>query len=206
MPNGDNQDNADAEANAVARANNMFIKSYGLFWKNSNASWGTPARGHVQGVRGGFHGISNNQIPTEKCFCRQIGLYALYDIPNDVDVTYDSYNSNDDYKLVYCGYSGRGEGQQQSLLHRIRQHQQPCEDFIEGWNQFSWFGIGDLGDANNFPQVGAENQNIRPNFLKQIEAVMLAIAKPGTNGMAGRFLDAIEYTQHPAACDNAIRQ
>ncbi len=179
----------------------MFIKNYGLFWKRNQVFWGR------QNNAGRLFSVISEEPYEEEEFNQQIGIYALYNICENRDIldTRDvgrgsvrkgycyPYGNNDE--LVYCGFSGREETQERALFHRIKQHQQPHRFLYGKWNQFSWFGIGNLGDNNIFPQINANNPEIRPNFLKQIEAVMIAISRPTNNKMVGEFLDAVKHTQ-----------
>ncbi len=183
----------------------MFIKNYGLFWKRNNVFWGRPNN------EGKLLGISDDEVTPEIEFNQhnpQMGFYILYNICGDRNILdtrdvgnnpdartgyIEPYGNNDE--LVYCGYSGRDPEQERALFHRIKQHQQPAEDLYGKWNQFSWFGIGNLEDANGFPQGNIPDERIRPYFLEQMEAVMIAISRPTNNQMVGDFLDAIKYKQ-----------
>ena len=185
----------------------MFIKNYGLFWKRDDVWWGK--RGNKQ--KGEFKGKKNNTENSRIVdFKNQIGFYVLYNIEDNrsiLDVrdvhhavnnrdSYDTpYNGND--RLVYCGYSGKKEAQERALFHRIKQHQQPHRSLYRRWNQFSWFGIGNLGDDDIFPQIDANNPDIRPKFLKQIEAVIIATSRPIENIESGSFKPAKRYLQPP---------
>ncbi len=183
----------------------MFIKNYGLFWKRDDVWWGAGGQGNA----GRFLGKGTDDIePTEINIRKQMGLYVLYnicgnrsildtrDVGNNPDARagyIDPYGNNDE--LVYCGYSGRKIGQRLALFHRIKQHQQPHRSLYGKWNQFSWFGIGELDDANGFPQGELDDERIRPYFLEQMEAVMIATSRPTNNQMTGEFLEAIKYKQ-----------
>ncbi len=160
----------------------MFIKKYGLFWKRHDVWWGKRGdryhKGEFQGKR---KDTENSRIVDLR---NQIGFYVLYDI-----------HDNQDDKLVYCGYSG--EADTWALFKRIRQHQQGNERLFREWNQFSWFGIGNLGDDNVFPQGDLNNPEMRLTFLKQIEAIMIATSQPMENRDAGSFRKAKKYLQHP---------
>ena len=183
--------------------NIMFIKKYGLFWKRSDIYWGDGGPGN----RGRLWGSIGDAEAGEINICNQMGIYALYNICGNRDIFdtrdagigatlaghCDPYGKNDE--LVYCGFSGRDETQDRLLFHRIKQHQQPAEDRYGKWNQFSWFGIGNLGDDNIFPQGDLNNPEMRLTFLKQIEAVMIAISRPTNNKVTGEFLDAIKHKQ-----------
>ncbi len=162
--------------------NIMFIKNYGLFWRRDDVWWGVRGNRYH---RGEFQGKRTNKERARIVDLRnQIGFYVLYDI-----------HDNQDDKLVYCGYSG--EGSTWTLFKRIRQHQQGNERLVREWNQFSWFGIGELGANNIFPQGDLNNPEMRLTFLKQIEAIMITTSRPIENLDAGSFRKAKKYLQHP---------
>ena len=206
MPN----DNAPVNDDPPAE-NPVFIKNYGLFWKRDDVAWGLSARENQgQGILGDFWGKpKGNPNANPVNFINQIGIYALYNICGNRKIldTRDvgtapaarkghcqPYGKNDE--LVYCGFSGREEGQERALFYRIRQHQQPAKELYGKWNQFSWFGIGNLEDENGFLQGGADNEEMRPDFLKQIEAVVIATSRPVENEKVGDFRGAQEYLLH----------
>ena len=188
--------------------NIMFIKNYGLFWKRDDVWWGAGGQRNA-GILQGKDAKNLNTPPVD--LNKKIGLYALYNIcgnrnildtrdirrdprnPSFRDGFRDPYGKNDE--LVYCGYSGTGI--KQTLFYRIKQHQQPAEILYGKWNQFSWFGIGELDDDNMFPQGNLTNKKITRDFLKQIEGVMIATSRPVENHEAGVFRKATKYLQHP---------
>ena len=180
----------------------MFIKNYGLFWKRDAVWWGqqgdTTNPGNLLGV------LEHGQDAIN--FHEQIGFYALYDIHDNRDIrdTRDvftdavaraacdtPYDNRD--KLIYCGHAGVGE--EQTLFERIRQHQQPAERLYEKWNQFSWFGIGDLAQDNSLSYRNPNVRGTRVDFLRQMEAVMIAISRPIDNRLAGNFGNGTQYLQ-----------
>ena len=184
--------------------NILFIKNYGLFWRRDYVWWGTGRQGNA----GRFWGKGTDDIePAEISIRNQMGLYVLYNICGNRSILdtrdvgrgsvrkgyCDPYGNNDE--LVYCGFSGREPEQERALFHRIKQHQQPHRSLYGKWNQFSWFGIGELDDANGFPQGDIVDERIRPYFLEQMEAVMIATSRPTNNQMVGDFLDAVKYKQ-----------
>jgi hypothetical protein len=150
----------------------MLIKNYGLFWslEKTFLGWRNTA-GHLKGVQATI-GKSKSAD-----FRFQQGVYVLYDA---------------NFKIVYVGQAGRGEGSR--LFDRIKAHTR--DQLAERWSKYSWFGIrGVNANSELEPEKGDTTVKIS-EVLNHMEGVLIAAAEPPHNKQGGRFgAESEQYVQ-----------
>lgn len=128
------------------------IKTYGLFWKTENVFWGKTKRsGNLYGIRVGAKRSDHVD------FRSQSGIYVLYA----------------DYRIVYIGQAGNGNAK---LFDRLKLHRK--DDLSGRWNQFSWFGLKHVLQAN---KLSRDNESLHPEtntILNHIEAILIHASEP----------------------------
>ena len=139
----------------------MLIKTYGLFWRESEVFWGKPK------VKGTLEGcwVGAKKSGTVD-FREQRGVYVLYD------------NS---YKMLYVGQAGRGN---HSLFSRLKDH--TTDRLADRWSMFSWFSTRGVSDENKALDDDTVETDL-PKVLSHIEAILIAASEPPLNLQSGSF-------------------
>lgn len=109
-------------------------------------------------------------------FRSQSGIYVLYA----------------DYRIVYIGQAGNGNAK---LFDRLKLHRK--DDLSGRWNQFSWFGLKHVLQAN---KLSRDNESLHPEtntILNHIEAILIHASEPPLNRQGGRWgKDVYKFLQY----------
>lgn len=103
-------------------------------------------------------------------FCRQLGIYLLYD----------------GREVVYVGRST-----DRPLGKRLYEH--TLDRMATRWDRFSWFGllpVSEAGQLKNLPK-----SYLAANLIPALEAILIEALEPRQNRKRGDDLAAVEYIQ-----------
>jgi hypothetical protein len=138
------------------------ITSFGMFWRREAIEWTSTPK--LLGVAQG----SNTPVN----FCKQIGVYLLYD----------------GREVIYVGRTT-----EKTLGKRLYDH--TLNRLSTRWDRFSWFGllpISEIGEIGSLP-AAYEAKNIIP----ALEAILIEALEPRQNRKRGDDLNAVEFSQVP---------
>lgn len=136
------------------------ITSFGMFWRKEAVEWAaTPKLLGMQQI---------GATPVD--FCRQLGIYLLYD----------------GREVIYVGRTT-----DRPLGRRLYEHMN--DRMSARWDRFSWFGllpVSDTGQIGSLPDVyGAAK------LIPALEAILIEALEPRQNRKRGDDLAAVEYLQ-----------
>jgi hypothetical protein len=149
------------------------IKSYGLFWSETDVFWGV---GSSSGSLLGVPARARSSEPVD--FREQIGIYVLYA----------------GHEMIYVGQAGSGNAK---LFSRLKKHRKDV--LADRWDHFSWFG---LKRALNDGKLSSDSKRAASSVtmaLNHMEALLIAAAEPALNRQGGRFVvvDGIACRRNP---------
>jgi hypothetical protein len=137
-----------------------FISSFGMFWSKDAIEWtATPKLLGMQQI---------GATPVD--FCRQLGIYLLYD----------------GREVIYVGRTT-----DRPLGRRLYEH--TIDRMSARWDRFSWFGllpVSDIGSLGSLPE-----QYEAAKLIPALEAVLIEALEPRQNRKRGDDLAAVEYIQ-----------
>ncbi|WP_019589391.1 MULTISPECIES: HTH domain-containing protein [unclassified Thioalkalivibrio] len=136
------------------------VSSFGMFWRRDFIVWnGNPK---ILGIQ---------QIGSEPVdFCRQLGIYLLYD----------------GREVVYVGRSV-----ERPLGRRLYEH--TLDRLATRWNRFSWFGVLPVSDKGDLQPQPATYGGAK--IIPALEAILIEALEPRQNRKRGDDLSAVEYLQ-----------
>ena len=136
------------------------ISSFGMFWRKDAVEWkATPKILGMQQI---------GATPVD--FCRQLGVYLLYD----------------GREVIYVGRTT-----DRPLGRRLYEH--TADRMSTRWDRFSWFGLlpisetGDLGSPPNAFKAA--------DLIPALEAILIEALEPRQNRKRGDDLAAVEFIQ-----------
>jgi hypothetical protein len=136
------------------------LTSFGMFWQRNAIEWtSTP---HLLGMQ------QLGATPVD--FCRQLGIYLLYD----------------GREVIYVGRSV-----ERPLGRRLYEH--TLDRLATRWDRFSWFGIlpvSEAGELQPAPLVYPYEA-----LIPTLEALLIEALEPRQNRKRGDDLAAVEYIQ-----------
>lgn len=136
------------------------ISSFGMFWRKDAVEWGpTPKLLGMQQI---------GATPVD--FCRQLGIYLLYD----------------GREVIYVGRTT-----DRPLGRRLYEH--TIDRMSARWNRFSWFGllpVADTGALGSLPST-----YYAAKLIPALEAILIEALEPRQNRKRGDDLAAVEYIQ-----------
>lgn len=149
------------------------ISSFGMFWRREAVEW--VATSKILGMQ---------QIGADAVnFCKQIGIYLLYD----------------GREVIYVGRT-----KDRSLGKRLYEH--TIDRLSTRWDRFSWFGllpVSDKGVLGEMPETFPADK-----MIPAMEAILIEALEPRQNRKRGDDLSAVEYFQKedPEIQKKRIRQ
>jgi hypothetical protein len=136
------------------------ISSFGMFWRKDAVKWtATPKLLGMQQI---------GSTPVD--FCKQIGIYLLYD----------------GREVIYVGRTT-----DRPLGRRLYEH--TIDRLSARWNRFSWFGLLPVSDTGSLCSL--PNQYDSANLIPALEAILIEALEPRQNRKRGDDLAAVEYIQ-----------
>ena len=136
------------------------ITSFGMFWRRDNVEWNAMPK---------LYGVQ--QIGADSVdFCRQIGIYLLYD----------------GREVIYVGRST-----DRPLGRRLYEH--TTDRMATRWDRFSWFGllpVSETGSIGVMPVTYPAEK-----LIPALEAILIEALEPRQNRKRGDDLAAVEYSQ-----------
>lgn len=136
------------------------ITSFGMYWRRDFVKWSAEPR--LLGIQ---------QIGASPVnFCKQIGLYLLYD----------------GREAIYVG-----RAVERPLGRRLYEH--TVDRLSTRWDRFSWFGLLPVSDQGNLGDLPQEYVSTR--VIPAIEAVLIEALEPRQNRKRGDDFAAVEYMQ-----------
>ncbi len=136
------------------------ISSFGMFWRRDAVEW----------IRSP-NLLGMQQIgATPVNFCKQLGIYLLYD----------------GREVIYVGRTT-----DRSLGQRLYEH--TIDRMSARWDRFSWFGllpVSDTGTLGSLPE-----QYDAAKLIPALEAILIEALEPRQNRKRGDDLAAVEYVQ-----------
>lgn len=141
-------------------ASDSIIRSFGMYWNRDLVVWRSEPK------------IYGKQHSTSKSidFCRQKGVYILYD----------------HHTVVYVG-----RAIERPIGRRLSEH--TIDRLNSRWNRFSWFGLLEVNDAGQLYEVPFNNT--LAGTIASLEALLIEALEPPQNRKRGDDLSAIEYLQ-----------
>ncbi|MBS0980019.1 HTH domain-containing protein [Acetobacter thailandicus] len=142
------------------------INAFGMFWERDSVRWAAPPR---------LLGRQKQESLTVD-FCKQIGVYLLYD----------------GFRVVYVGRAIN-----QGLGTRLFQH--TTDRLQRRWNRFSWFGLFPTIDNSDNTRASI-NTHYQPDFdssvlIQTLEALLIEGLEPPQNRKRGDDFNATEFLQ-----------
>lgn len=136
------------------------VTSFGMFWRKEAVEWiATPRLLGMQQI---------GATPVD--FCKQLGIYLLYD----------------GREVIYVGRST-----ERSLGRRLYEH--TIDRLSARWDRFSWFGLLPVSDEG---EIGAlPGSYIATDLIPALEAILIEALEPRQNRKRGDDLAAVEYLQ-----------
>ena len=136
------------------------VTSFGMFWRKEAVEWvATPRLLGMQQI---------GATPVD--FCKQIGVYLLYD----------------GREVIYVGRST-----ERPLGRRLYEH--TIDRLSARWDRFSWFGLLPISAAG---QIGSLPDGYKAkNLIPALEAILIEALEPRQNRKRGDDLAAVEYLQ-----------
>lgn len=136
------------------------VTSFGMFWRKEAIEWSPTPK---------LFGMQNlGATPVD--FCKQLGIYLLYD----------------GREIIYVGRTT-----DRPLGRRLYEH--TLDRLSARWDRFSWFGllpVDERGHLGSLPQgYGASK------LIPAVEAVLIEALEPRQNRKRGDDLAAVEYLQ-----------
>lgn len=136
------------------------ISSFGMFWRKDAVEWtATPKLLGMQQI---------GATPVD--FCRQLGIYLLYD----------------GREVIYVGRTT-----DRPLGRRLYEH--TIDRMSARWDRFSWFGLLPVSDAGTLGALPAQYDAAK--LIPALEAILIEALEPRQNRKRGDDLAAVEYIQ-----------
>lgn len=136
------------------------VTSFGMFWRREAIEW--MASPKVLGMQ---------QIgATPVDFCRQLGIYLLYD----------------GREVIYVGRST-----DRPLGQRLYEHTK--DRMSARWDRFSWFGLLPVSDDGRLGELPRQYE--AATLIPALEAILIEALEPRQNRKRGDDLAAVEYIQ-----------
>ena len=136
------------------------ITSFGMFWRRNAIEWnGSPKLLGMQQM---------GATPVD--FCRQLGIYLLYD----------------GREVIYVGRTT-----DRPLGKRLYEHTN--DRMSERWDRFSWFGLLPVSDAGKLGALPPTFESAK--LIPALEAILIEALEPRQNRKRGDDLAAVEYIQ-----------
>ncbi|HVZ87367.1 MAG TPA: hypothetical protein VHG72_10390 [Polyangia bacterium] len=155
-----------------------FIKNYGLYWERERINWGKRGKGN----KGSLIGYTaKGVVPID--FSKQAGIYVLYE-GKDIATS----------RPVYVGQVGRRAGD--SLLGRLKD-QAFKSHLWNRWSLFSWFGMFEVGKANDLVHVKIDKSAKLPlpGLIDHLEGALITLLEPPLNKRGANWHGAKQYFQ-----------
>lgn len=136
------------------------ISSFGMFWRKDAVEWGpTPKLLGMQQL---------GATPVD--FCRQLGIYLLYD----------------GREVIYVGRTT-----DRPLGRRLYEH--TIDRMSARWDRFSWFGLLPVSEAGSLGALPGTYDASK--LIPALEAILIEALEPRQNRKRGDDLAAVEYIQ-----------
>jgi hypothetical protein len=136
------------------------ISSFGMFWRKEAIEW--TAMPKLLGMQ---------QIgATPVDFCKQIGIYLLYD----------------GREVIYVGRTT-----DRPLGRRLYEH--TSDRMSARWDRFSWFGLLPVSDSGKLSSLPEKYDAAK--LIPALEAILIEALEPRQNRKRGDDLAAVEYIQ-----------
>jgi hypothetical protein len=137
------------------------ISSLGMYWKREDVDWNAKMK------------MLGKQTGADTCvdFCRQIGIYLLYDAR----------------EVIYVG-----RALDRPIFQRMKTH--TSDRLSTRWNRFSWFGFLPV-DAETVKLKEISRSHSIQKLISALEAVLIEALEPRQNRRGGDDLSMIEYNQ-----------
>ena len=158
------------ESSPEAETTNRVINALGMYWNRADVDW-NPTEPKLLG--------KETEESVEVDFCKQIGVYLLYD-GRDV---------------VYVGQSTEGKVTS-SIGRRLRDHTR--KRMKARWDRFSWFGLCPIkhrGGQETAKVVEQEMTVDAKGIINVLEAVLIEAMEPAGNRRQGENFKGLEYFQ-----------
>jgi hypothetical protein len=141
-------------------ATDSIISSFGMFWRKDAVEWtAKPKRLGMQQI---------GATPVD--FCRQLGIYLLYD----------------GREVMYVGRTT-----DRPLGRRLHEH--TIDRMSARWDRFSWFGLLPVTEAGALGTLPAQYDAAK--LIPALEAILIEALEPRQNRKRGDDLAAVEYIQ-----------
>ncbi len=136
------------------------ISSFGMFWRKDAVEWtATPKLLGMQQI---------GATPVD--FCKQLGIYLLYD----------------GREVIYVGRTS-----DRPLGRRLYEH--TMDRMSARWDRFSWFGLLPVSDEGQLGELPANYGAAK--LIPALEAMLIEALEPRQNRKRGDDLAAVEYIQ-----------
>ncbi|MBM4023932.1 MAG: hypothetical protein FJ280_00775 [Planctomycetes bacterium] len=136
------------------------ISSFGMFWRKDAVEWGPNPK--LLGMQ---------QIgATPVDFCKQLGIYLLYD----------------GREVIYVGRTT-----DRSLGRRLYEH--TIDRMSARWDRFSWFGLLPVSEAGALGALPTDYDAAK--LIPALEAILIEALEPRQNRKRGDDLASVEYIQ-----------
>ncbi len=136
------------------------ISSFGMFWRRDAIEWvSSPKLLGMQGI---------GATPVD--FCRQLGIYLLYD----------------GREVIYVGRSS-----DRPLGVRLFEHTK--DRMSSRWDRFSWFGLLPVSETGKLEAMPKQYE--AATLIPALEAILIEALEPRQNRKRGDDLAAVEYIQ-----------
>lgn len=136
------------------------ISSFGMFWRKDGIEWSsTPKLLGMQQI---------GATPVD--FCKQLGVYLLYD----------------GREVIYVGRTT-----DRSLGKRLYEH--TLDRMSARWDRFSWFGLLPVSDKGSLDLLPATYDAAK--LIPTLEAILIEALEPRQNRKRGDDLTAVEFLQ-----------
>ena len=136
------------------------VSSFGMFWRKDAVEWtATPKLLGMQQI---------GATPVD--FCRQFGIYLLYD----------------GREVIYVGRTT-----DRPLGKRLYEH--TIDRMSARWDRFSWFGLLPVSDSGNLGSLPGQYEATK--LIPALEAILIEALEPRQNRKRGDDLAAVECIQ-----------
>ena len=136
------------------------VSSFGMFWRRDAVEW--KAAPKLLGMQ------QLGATPVD--FCRQLGIYLLYD----------------GREVIYVGRST-----ERPLGRRLFEHN--FDRFSARWDRFSWFGLLPVSSTGALGELPESYESAK--LMPALEAILIEALEPRQNRKRGDDLGAVEYLQ-----------
>lgn len=136
------------------------VTSFGMFWRRDEVEWNAVPR--LLGMQ------RIGATPVD--FCKQIGIYLLYD----------------GREVIYVGRTT-----DRPLGRRLYEH--TADRMSARWDRFSWFGLLPVSETGALGKLPSNFEAAK--LIPALEAILIEALEPRQNRKRGDDLAAVEYIQ-----------